>query len=86
MNKITKLALEWHSDGITDKQVIDNVTDTIMYDFLEEYEIDLSDHDDAKLEMLLRSIVIDNIDWEAIEEADRDARDYADAKRSAIYH
>ena len=85
MDKITEMALEWHKDGISDKEVIENVTDTIMYDFIEQYDLELSDHDEAKLEMLVRSIVIDNINWDVIDEADAEARDYNDAKRSAIY-
>ena len=85
MNKLTKMALEWHSDGLDDSHVLDNVADTVMYDFLEEYEIDLSDREDAKLEMLLRSIISENIDWDAFIAADKEVRDYNDAKRSAIY-
>ena len=85
MNKLTKLALEWHSDGIEDKQVLDNVVDGVIYDILEEYGIELSDREEPRLEMLLRSIISENIDWDALAEADMEAKDYADAKRSAIY-
>lgn len=80
LNKITKLALEWHSDGLDNKQVVDNVTDTLMYDWLEEVEADLSDRQDTRLEMLIRSIVMDNIDWDAIEAADKELRAYNEAK------
>ena len=80
VNKVTKLALEWHSDGQDNKQVLDNVTDTVMYDFLDEFELDLSDRQDARLEMLIRSIVMDNIDWDVLELADAELRDYNEAK------
>lgn len=85
MNKLTKMALEWHSDGLDDSRVLDNVLDEVLYDFLDEYGIELSDREEPRLETLLRSIISENIDWDALREADREARDYADAKRSAIY-
>lgn len=85
MNKLTKMALEWHADGADDKTVLDNVQDTVLYDFLEEYGIELSDREEPKLEMLLRSIIGENIDWDALAAADVELRDYNDAKRSAIY-
>lgn len=85
MNKLTKMALEWHSDGLDDGRVLDNVLDEVLYDFLDEYGIELSDREEPRLETLLRSIISENIDWDALSEADREARDYADAKRSAIY-
>lgn len=84
-NKLTKLALQWHSDGLEDKQVLDNVLDDVIYDILEEYGIELSDREEPRLETVLRSIIDENIDWEALREADIEARDYQDAKRSAIY-
>lgn len=85
VNKLTKLALDWHSDGIEDTRVLDNVVDEVVYDFLEEYGIELSDREEPRFEMLLRSIISENINWDALKEADQEARDYADAKRSAIY-
>ena len=85
MNKLTKMALEWHSDGLNDKHVLDNVADELMYDLLEEYGIELSDREEPRLEMLLRSIVSENIDWDALRAADSEARAYNDAKRSAVY-
>lgn len=85
VNKLTKLALDWHSDGIEDTRVLDNVVDEVVYDFLEEYGIELSDREEPRFEMLLRSIISENINWDALREADQEARDYADAKRSAIY-
>lgn len=84
-NKLTKLALQWHSDGLENKQVLDNVLDNVIYDILEEYGIELSDREEPRLETTLRSIIDENIDWEALREADIEARDYQDAKRSAIY-
>ena len=85
MNKLTKLALDWHADGLTDKQVVDNVTDELIYDLLDEYGIELSDRQEPKLEMLMTAIVTENIDWSVLEAADMEARDYRDAKRSALY-
>lgn len=85
MNKLTKMALDWHKDGLGDKQVLDNVLDEVLYDFLDDYGIELSDREEPRLEMLLRSIISENIDWDALGDADAEARDYADAMRSAIY-
>lgn len=84
-NKLTKMALEWHSDGLDNGRVVDNVLDEVLYDFLEDYGIELSDRQEPRLEMLLRSIISENIDWDALIEADKEARDYDDAKRSALY-
>lgn len=85
MNRLTKMALDWHKDGLGDKQVLDNVLDEVLYDFLDDYGIELSDREEPRLEMLLRSIISENIDWDALGDADVEARDYADAMRSAIY-
>lgn len=85
MNRLTKMALDWHKDGLGDKQVLDNVLDEVLYDFLDDYGIELSDREEPRLEMLLRSIISENIDWGALGNADAEARDYADAMRSAIY-
>lgn len=85
LNKLTKMALDWHSDGCDDKQVLDNVLDDVVYDVLENYGIELSDRQEPKLEMLLRSIISENIDWDALSSADEELRAYNDAKRSAIY-
>ncbi len=82
---LTDLAQAWHDDGCDDKRVIDNVLDEVMYDILERYDLEPSDHEEAKLEMLLRGIVTEQIDWDEIAENDRNARDYDDAKRSALY-
>ena len=84
-DKLTEMALDWNADGCDRNRIIDNVTDEIMYDILEQYEIDLSDREEAKLEMLLRGIVIENINWDRIDYLNQEARDYEDAKRSAIY-
>lgn len=85
MNRLTKMALDWHKDGLGDKQVLDNVLDEVLYDFLDDYGIELSDREEPRLEMLLRSIISENIDWGALGDADAEARDHADAMRSAIY-
>lgn len=82
---LTDLAQAWHDDGCDDKRVIDNVLDEVMYDILERYDLELSDHEEAKLEMLLRGVVTEQINWDEIAENDRNARDYDDAKRSAPY-
>lgn len=83
--QLTKMALQWHSDGLEDKQVLDNVLAEVIYDILEEYGIELSDREEPRLETTLRSIIDENIDWDALREADDEARAYGDAKRSAIY-
>ena len=83
--QLTKMALQWHSDGLDDKRVLDNVLDEVLYDFLDEYGLELSDREEPRLEMILRSIISENIDWDALREADDEARAYGDARRSAIY-
>lgn len=83
--QLTKMALQWHSDGLDDKRVLDNVLDEVLYDILDEYGLELSDREEPRLEMLLRSIISENIDWDALREADDEARAYGDARRSAIY-
>ena len=83
--QLTKMALEWHSDGLDDKRVLDNVLDEVLYDFLDKYGLELSDREEPRLEMILRSIISENIDWDALAEADMEAKDYADARRSALY-
>ncbi len=83
--QLTKMALEWHSDGLDDKRVLDNVLDEVLYDFLDKYGLELSDREEPRLEMLLRSIISENIDWDALREADEEARAYDDAKRSVFY-
>lgn len=83
--RLTKMALEWHSDGLDDKRVLDNVLDEVLYDFLDKYGLELSDREEPRLEMLLRSIISENIDWEELRAADDEARDYNDAMRSALY-
>jgi hypothetical protein len=79
------MALEWHSDGLDDKRVLDNVLDEVLYDFLDKYDLELSDREEPRLEMLLRSIISENIDWDALREADEEACAYDDAKRSVFY-
>lgn len=85
VDKLTKLAQAWHDEGCDDQHTVDNVVDEVIYDLVEEYDLDLTDAQDAKLETLIKDIVEDNIDWGEIQRADANARDYADAKRSAIY-
>lgn len=83
--QLTKMALEWHGDGLDDKRVLDNVLDEVLYDFLDKYGLELSDREEPRLEMILRSIISENIDWDALREADVEARAYDDAKRSVFY-
>ena len=83
--QLTKMALEWHSDGLDDKRVLDNVLDEVLYDFLDKYGLELSDREEPRLEMILRSIISENIDWDALREADEETRAYDDAKRSVFY-
>lgn len=85
MKKITDMALDWHSDGMSDKQVIDNVADEIMIDIIDKYDLDLNEPQTAKLEMLLCEITTDNIEWDLLDDADKEVAAYEDAKRSAIY-
>lgn len=83
--RLTNMALEWRQDNATDKEIIENVVSTLMCDVLENYELELSDHDEEKLERLLRSIVPDQIDWEEVDNCDINAREWSESARSAIY-
>ena len=85
MNKLTEMALERNADGMADRDIIDGVLDETMRELVEDFGINLSSTDEAKLEMLLRAGIIDGIEWEVLEDANRESADYADAKRSAIY-
>lgn len=85
MKKITDMALDWHSEGMTDKQVVDNVADDIMNEIIDKYDLDLNEPQIAKLEMLLCEITSDNIEWDLLDDADKEVAAYEDAKRSAIY-
>ena len=85
MNKLTKMALEWRRDGLTDGKVVENVRDELIYDILEQYELDLSDHNEAKLESLMRSIVDDGINWDELDELDREGAAWEEARRTGIY-
>lgn len=85
MNKLTEMALERNMDGRADRDIVDGVLDETMRQLIEDYGLELSSTDEAKLEMLLRAGIIDGIEWEVLEDANRESADYADAKRSAIY-
>lgn len=85
MNKLTEMALELNADGRADRDIIDGVLDETMRELVEDFGINLSSTDEAKLEMLLRAGIIDGIEWEVLEDANRESADYADAKRSAVY-
>lgn len=85
MNKLTEMALERNADGMADRDIINSVLDETMRELIEDFGINLSSTDEAKLEMLLRAGIIDGIEWEVLEDANRESADYADAKRSAVY-
>lgn len=85
MNKVTKMALDWLSDGLTEAKAVENVKDELVYDILEQYELELDDKEMAKLERVIRVAVDANINWEEIEDTCEENRAYQDAKRSAIY-
>lgn len=85
MNKVTKMALAWLGDGLTEAKAVENVKDELVYDILEQYELQLEDKEMAKLERIVRVAVDTNINWEEIEEACAEGEAYRDAKRSAIY-
>lgn len=85
MNKLTEMALERNADGMADRDIINGVLDETMRQLIEDFGIELSSTDEAKLEMLLRAGIIDGIEWEVLEDVNRESADYADAKRSAVY-
>lgn len=84
-DKLTEMAEFWQQDGLPDSQIIDNVTDEVVYDVIDQYELNLSDVQEARLTMLMRSIVTENVNWDKLSENNENARDWEDAKRSAIY-
>ena len=84
-DKLTEMAEFWQQDGLPDSQIIDNVTYEVLYDFIDQYELSLSDTQEAKLTMLIRSIVTENVNWDKLSENNENAADWDDAKRSAIY-
>ena len=84
-DKLTEMAEFWQQDGLPDSQIIDNVTDEVLYDFVDQYDLHLSDRQEAHLTMLIRSIVTDEVDWDKLGENNENAADWEDAKRSAIY-
>lgn len=85
MNKVTKMALDWLSDGLTEAKAVENVKDELIYEILEHNELELDDAQTAKLERVIRVAVDENINWEEIEDACKESEAYNDAKRSAIY-
>jgi uncharacterized protein YpuA (DUF1002 family) len=85
MNKVTKMALGWLSDGLTEAKAVENVKDELVYDILEQYELELDDSQMAKLERVIRVAVDSNINWEEIEDICNESDAYLDAKRSAVY-
>ena len=66
MNKVTKMALDWLSDGLTEAKAVENVKDELVYDILEQYELELDDKEMARLERVIRVAVDANIKWEEI--------------------
>ena len=85
MNKVTKMALGWLSDGLTEAKAVENVKDELLYEILEQNELELDDAQEKKLERVLRTAIDQNINWEEIEEACNESEAYLDAKRSALY-
>lgn len=85
MNKVTKMALCWLSDGLTEAKAVENVKDELIYDILEQNELELDDAQMAKLERVIRVAVDSNINWDEIEGACNESEAYLDAKRSAIH-
>ena len=83
--KLTEMAEYWQRDGMPDGRIIDNVTDEVFYDFVDQYDLHLSDRQEAHLTMLIRSIVTDEVDWDKLDENNESAADWDDAKRSAVY-
>ena len=88
MNKVTKMAMEWHFDGQDDARAIESTLDEVIYDILDNLELELSDKVEPKFERVMREIVADNIDWEAIDAEDkqrtRNAREWEEARLDAV--
>ncbi len=88
MNKLTKIAMEWHFDGQDDAQVIESTLSEVLYDILDNYGLELSDRVEPKFERVMREIVADNIDWEAIDAEDKtrtqNAREWEEARLDAV--
>ena len=85
MNKVTKMALQWLGDGLTEAKAVENVKDELVYDMLEQYELELDDKEMAKLEGIVRVAVDSNINWEEVEEACREGEAWRQPRREGLY-
>ena len=85
MSTVTDMAQAWHDNGDDDAHVIYQVANEIAEATAEKYDLDMTEAQQAKLEMALHDIVNDSIDWDEIADNDENAREYARAKREAIY-
>ena len=62
MSNVTDMAQAWHDDGDDNAHVIYNVTTEIVESTIEKYDLELTEVQQAKLEMTLHEIVEDSID------------------------
>lgn len=85
MNLVTEKAQEWHDDGRDNAHVIYLVANDIVESAIEKWGLEVTDAQQAQLEMYLHDIVDESIDWEEIEAADENARGWEEAKRDALY-
>lgn len=85
MNKVSKMALQWLGDGLTEAKAVENVKDELVYDILEQYELELEDKEMAKLERVIRVAVDSNINWDEIEEACREGEAWRQPRMEGLY-
>ena len=85
ITKVTEAARDWNNDGQDGPHIIYYVASEIAQAMIDEYELEVTDAQLAKLEMALHDIVDDSIDWDVLAQDDESAADWDDAKRSAIY-
>ena len=85
ITKVTEAARDWNKDGQDDAHIVYYVAEEIAQAMIDEYELDVTDAQLAKLEIALHDIVKDSIDWSVLAQDNESAADWEDAKRSAIY-
>lgn len=84
MSLVTDMAQAWHDDGDDNAHVIYQVSNEIVEATAEKYGLELTDVQQAQLEIAFHEIVNESIDWDEIAENDRNAQEYDEARRAAI--
>ena len=83
-SKVTELAQYWHDEGDDDAHVIYQVSNEIVESTIEKYELEVTDAQQAQLEMLFHDIVEESIDWDELAAADENARGWYEARQEYL--